>query len=56
MRSQETYNVVSLDVCFLQMMWFWWMTVGRWLIRSWSCVDELWRQNVLGLVSLKQSA
>jgi hypothetical protein len=25
------------------------------LIRSWSCVDELWRQNVLGLAGLKRS-
>jgi hypothetical protein len=25
------------------------------LIRSWSCGDELWRQNVLGLVGLKWS-
>jgi hypothetical protein len=25
------------------------------LTRSWSCEDELWRQNILGLVGLKQS-
>jgi hypothetical protein len=25
------------------------------LTRSWSCGDELWRQNILGLVDLKQS-
>jgi hypothetical protein len=36
-------------------MWFWWIRVGWGLIRSWSCGDELWRQNVLGLVGLKQS-
>jgi hypothetical protein len=34
---------------------FWWMRVGRGLTRSWSCGDELWRQNVLGLVGLKRS-
>jgi hypothetical protein len=34
---------------------FWWMSVGRGLTRSWSCGDELWRQNVLGLVGLKRS-
>jgi hypothetical protein len=54
MRSQETYKVVSLGVCHLQMMWFWWMRVGRGLTRSWSCGDELWRQKILGLVGLKQ--
>jgi hypothetical protein len=47
--------VVSLGVCSLQMMWFWWMRVGRGLTRSWSCGDELWRQKVLGLVDLKRS-
>jgi hypothetical protein len=26
MRSQETYKAVFLGVCFLQMMWFWWMS------------------------------
>jgi hypothetical protein len=40
---QETYKVVSLGVCSLQMMWFWWMIVERGLTRSWSCADELWR-------------
>jgi hypothetical protein len=51
----ETYKVVSLGVCSLQMMWFWWMRVGRELTRSWSYEDEFWRQKVLGLVCLKQS-
>jgi hypothetical protein len=32
--AQETYKVVSLGVCSLQMMWFWWMRVGRGLTRS----------------------
>jgi hypothetical protein len=43
----------TLGVCSLQMMWFWWMRVGRGLTKSWNCGDELWRQNVLGLVGLK---
>jgi hypothetical protein len=47
--------VVSLDVCSLQMMWFWWMRVGRGLTRSWSCGDELCGQKVLDLVGLKRS-
>jgi hypothetical protein len=38
---KETYKVVYLDVCSLQIMWFWWMRVGRRLIKSWSCGDEL---------------
>jgi hypothetical protein len=37
----RAYKVVSLGVCSLQMMWFWWMRVGRGLTRSWSCGDEL---------------
>jgi hypothetical protein len=49
------YKVVSLGACSLQMMWFWWMRVGRRLTRSWSCGDELWRQKILGLVGLKRS-
>jgi hypothetical protein len=53
--DEVTYKVVSLGVCSLQMMWFWWMRVGRGLTRSWSCGDELWRRKVLGLVGLKQS-
>jgi hypothetical protein len=48
-------QVVSLGVYFLQMMWFWWMRVGRELTRSWNCGDSLWRQKKLGLVGLKQS-
>jgi hypothetical protein len=40
-RLQETYKVVYLGVYSLQMIWFWWMRVGRGLIRSWSCGDEL---------------
>jgi hypothetical protein len=34
----------------LQIMWFWWMRVGRGLTRSWSCRDELWSLKVLCLV------
>jgi hypothetical protein len=45
----------TLGVCSLQMIWFWWMRVGRGLTRSYSCGDELWRQKVFGLVGLKQS-
>jgi hypothetical protein len=56
MRSQETYKVVSLGVCSLQMMWFWWMRVGWGLMKSWSCGDEHWRQKVLGSVGLKWSS
>jgi hypothetical protein len=55
MRSQEIYKLVSLGVCSLQVMWFWWMRVGRGLTRSWNCGDEFWRQNVLVLVGLKHS-
>jgi hypothetical protein len=55
MRSQETYKVVPLGVCSLQMMWFWWMRVRRGLTISWNCEDKLWKQKVLGLVGLKQS-
>jgi hypothetical protein len=55
MMLQETYKVVSLGVCSLQMIWFWWMRVGWGLTRSWSCGGKLWRQKVLDLVGLKLS-
>jgi hypothetical protein len=48
-------KVVSLDTCSLWLMWFWWMRVGQGLTRSWNCVDGFWRQNIFGLVGLKQN-
>jgi hypothetical protein len=55
MKSQETYKMVSLGVCFLQMMWFWSVRVGRGSTRNWNCWGEHLSQKVLGLVDLKQS-
>jgi hypothetical protein len=39
--TRDIYKVVSLGVCYLQMMWFWWMRVGQGLTIGWSCGDEL---------------